>query len=416
VSFGLPDLSCAGIIVSTVKYLEEPGAMEQERIYLDNAASTRVAPEVVEAMLPYFTEHYAVASSQFSHTPGILVKEALDGARETTAARIGASPEEFIFTSGGTEANNLAIKGAAYANRKRGNHIITSKIEQLSVLHPCRSLEKDRLSVTYLNVDREGFVDLDQLEKAIKPETILVSVQTANQEVGTIQSIKEIGRICREHDVLFHTDAELALGWLPLNVREANIDLASFSAHRLHGPKGIGGLYIREGVKLQKLVEGGYNEFDLRAGTENVPGAVGFAKAVELFKAEDAEYVRRLRDYLMEKLLRIGGAELNGPRDGARRHPGNVNVSFRFAEGEAVILHLDTKGIAVITGSACFSRALEPSHVLMAMGLTHERAHSSIRYTLSRYNTREELDRAAAATHEVVERLRQISPLGRGGG
>ncbi|HIC95953.1 TPA: aminotransferase class V-fold PLP-dependent enzyme [Candidatus Bipolaricaulota bacterium] len=228
--------------------------------------------------------------------------------------------------------------------------------------------------------------------------------------MGTIQDIKEIGRICREHGVLFHTDAELVLGWLPFDVREANIDLASFSGHKLHGPKGIGGLYVREGVKLKRLLEGGYNEFELRAGTENVPGAVGFAKAVELFKPEDSRHVRELRDHLMEGLLEIEGAELNGPR-GERRHPGNVNISFAFAEGESIVLHLDMKGIAVITGSACFSRALEPSHVLLAMGYPHERAHSSIRYTLSRYNTREELDRTVEATREVVEQLRRISPM-----
>lgn len=393
--------------------------MEQKRIYLDNGASTRVAPEVIEAMLPYFSEHYAVASSQFSHTPGIMVKEALDRAREVLVSRIGAELGEFIFTSGGTEASNLAIKGAADANRGKGNHIITSKIEQLSVLQPCRTLEREGFSVTYLGVDREGFVDPAELKAAIRPETILVTIQTVNQEVGTIQSIKELGRICRDRGVLFHTDAELALGWLPFDVQEANIDLASFSAHKLHGPKGIGGLYIREGVKLRKLIEGGYHEFDLRAGTENVPGAVGFAKAVELFKLEDSQYVRELRDYLIEELLQIEDAELNGPRPGERRHPGNVNVSFAFAEGESIVLHLDMKGIAVITGSACFSRALEPSHVLLAMGHSHERAHSSIRYTLSRYNTREELDRTVGATREVVAQLRRISPLrqerGRGG-
>jgi len=389
--------------------------MGQELIYLDNATSTKVAPEVVEAMLPYFTERYAVASSQFSHTPGLEAKEALDRARAAIASRINAQPEELVFTSGGTEANNLAIKGAAWANRKKGNHIITSKIEHLSVLHPCRSLEREGFQVTYLDVDHEGFIDLDQLEDAITDETILVSIQWVNQEVGAIQNIEEIGRLCRERGVLFHTDAVLGLGWLPLDVQEANIDLASFSAHKLHGPKGIGGLYVRSGVKLKRLLDGGYNEFELRAGTENIPGAVGFAKAVEIFTSEDAEYVRGLRDRLIESLLGIEGAELNGPRDGARRHPGNVNVSFRFAEGESIILHLDMKGIAVITGSACFSRALEPSHVLLAMGYPHERAHSSIRYTLSRYNTPEELDRAVEATREVVERLRQISPMKRGG-
>ncbi|MFQ6090960.1 MAG: cysteine desulfurase family protein, partial [Candidatus Bipolaricaulia bacterium] len=278
------------------------------------------------------------------------------------------------------------------------------------------SLEKVGFSITYLNVDREGFVDLGQLENAITPQTILVSVQWVNGETGTIQNIEEIGQICRERDVLLHTDAVLVLGWLPLNVQEANVDLASFSAHKLHGPKGIGGLYVREGVKLKKQIEGGYSEFDLRAGTENVPGAVGFAKAVEIFKGEDSQYVQALRDRLMKKLLQIEGAELNGPRDGERRHPGNVNVSFQFAEGESIILHLDMKHVAVITGSACFSRALEPSHVLLAMGHTHERAHGSIRYTLSRYNAREELDRAAEATREVVEGLRQISPMKRGGG
>ncbi len=367
-------------------------------------------------MIPYFTEDYAVASSQFSHTPGIAAREALDRARETIASRIGAGPEELIFTSGGTEANNLALKGAAYANRSRGDHIITAKTEHLSVLHPCRSLEKEGFSITYLDVDRDGFIDPDQLVQAIGDRTILVSVQWVNGEVGAIQDIVGIGRICRERGVLFHTDAAMALGWLPVDVGEANVDLASFSAHKLHGPKGVGGLYVRAGTKLSKLAEGGYNEFDLRAGTENIPGAVGFAKAVETFTAEDSANVGKLRDYLLEKLLQIEGAELNGPRNGGRRHPGNVNISFEFAEGESLILHLDMKGIAVITGSACFSRALEPSHVLMAMGYPHERAHGSIRYTLSRYNRREELDRAGEATREVVERLRRISPMKRGGG
>jgi len=388
--------------------------MEQKRIYLDNAATTRTDPGVVEAMLPYFTETYAVASSQFSHTPGILAKEGLDNAREIIAQKLNASPEEIVFTSGGTEANNLAVKGTAWAHKGKKDHLICSKVEHNTVLHSCQWLEKERFELTTLDVDGEGFIDLDQLKKNITDRTFLVSIQHGNQEVGTVQPIEEIGKICKEKGVLFHTDAALSFTQLELDVNQMNVDLVTLSAHKIHGPRGVGALYVRKGTQLKKMMHGGYSEFDLRAGTENVAGTVGFGKAVELAHPTHVAFIRSLQKALLNGLERgVEGLEINGPKNLKRRLPGNVNVSFHFVEGESVVLHFDMKGISVITGSACFSRSLEPSYVMMAMGFSHERAHGSIRFTLSRFNKAEEISRVVKSCQEIVMNLRKISPLTR---
>lgn len=388
--------------------------MAIRRIYLDNAASTQTDPEVVKAMLPFFTETYAVASSQFSHTPGIQAKEALDHAREVIANRLGATPEEIVFTSGGTEANNFALKGTAWAFKGKKDHLVCSSIEHTSVLHTAQWLEKQGIRVTYLPVDSEGFVDLEQLESSITEHTFLVSIQHGNQEVGTVQPIEKIAEICHRKNVLFHTDAVLTFPYFDVDVRKLPIDLLTLSAHKIHGPKGVGALFVRKGTPIVKLLHGGYMENDLRAGTENIPGIVGFAKAVELVDTDTVEKLRALQKALFEKLLgSISGVEINGPKDFSRRLPGNVNVSFEYIEGESVVLHLDMKGISVITGSACFSRSLEPSYVMMAMGFSHERAHGSIRFTLSKFNTLEEIEEVVTGCKEVVETLRQISPLGK---
>ena len=385
----------------------------QDRIYLDNAATTRTDPEVVNAMLPYFTETYAVASSQFSHTPGIQAKEGLDHAREIIAGKLNCSPDEIIFTSGGTEANNLAIKGIVHSYPKdKKVHLICSKVEHNSVLHTFQYLEKQGCSVTYLDVDSEGFVNPDQLRNAIRENTILVSVQHGNQEVGTIQPILEIGKLCEEKRILFHTDASLSFTQLDLNMQKLHADLLTMSSHKIHGPKGVGALFVRKGTKLQKQLHGGYSEFDLRSGTENVAGIVGFGKAVELAPSNQVDYLRTLQKKLIDRFKQeIEGVILNGPKNLKKRLPSNVNVSFNLVEGESVVLHLDMKGISVITGSACFSRSLEPSYVMMAMGFSHERAHGSIRFTFSRFNTLEEVDRVVESCKEVVTALRRISPL-----
>lgn len=387
--------------------------MQEDVIYMDNAATTQVDPAVVEAMLPYFTEKYAVASSQFSHSPGIEAREALEASRARIAKALGAKqPEELVFTSGATESNNWALKGMARAFRGKKNHLIVSKIESRSVLDSAKALEKDGVRVTYLDVDGEGFVDLNQLRESITDDTFLVSIQHANEEVGTIQDIDAIAEIVKERGVLFHTDASQTFTKVPLNVSETPVDLVTITSHLIHGPKGVGALYVREGTEIAKWMHGGFMEFDMRGGLENVPGAVGFAKAVDMIVAPQIEYMSALRDQLIDGLLeRVPKTELNGPRH--RRLPNNVNVSFHYAEGESTLLHLDMMGIAVVTGSACFSRSLEPSYVMMAMGKTHEIAHGSIRYSLSRYNTEQEVERVIEATAEVIEALRRISPLGK---
>lgn len=381
-------------------------------VYLDNAATTRLDERVLEAMKPYFFEKYAVATSQFGYTPGIEAKDALDEARARIAAVLGAAPEEFIFTSGSTESSNMALKGVAMAlGEKKGKHIITTRIEDFPVLHSARALEKQGFRVTYLEVDEFGQVNLDQLRMAITPQTILVSIQAANQEIGTLQDVRAIGEICREHGVLFHTDATHSFPRVPLDVREVTVDLITVTAHLIHGPKGIGGLYVRQGTPLAKWMDGGFQEFNLRPGEENIPGAVGFAKAVELVTPEETARLQAMRDELMQRLLQVPHSRLNGHP--TLRLPQNLNISFRFVEGESILLHLDMRGFAVSTGSACFSRSLEASHVILGIGGDHERAHGSVRFTFGRFNKPEDVSAVAEAITDVIASLRAISPLGK---
>ncbi len=380
-------------------------------IYLDNAATTRTSPAVVEAMLPYFTENYGNASSIYSI--GAKSREAISRSRETIAGVLGAKPEEIYFTAGGTEADNWALKATADAYRAKGNHIITSKIEHHAILHTCEYLEKHGFEVTYVDVDENGIVKLDQLEKAIRPDTILISVMFANNEIGTIQPVREIGQIAKKHGILFHTDAVQAFGQLPINVDELNIDMLSSSAHKICGPKGIGFLYIRKGVKIRSFVHGGAQERKRRAGTENVPGITGYAKAAEdaaRTMEERTQKERQLRDYLINRVLsEIPYTRLNGHR--TNRLPNNANFSFQFIEGESLLIMLDMEGICGSSGSACTSGSLDPSHVLLAIGLPHEIAHGSLRLTLGEETTKEEIDYVVDKTKAIVERLRSMSPL-----
>ncbi len=387
--------------------------MLERRIYLDNAAATRLDERVLEAMEPYFFDTYAVATSEFAYTQGIEAREALDEARGKLTGFLHADPAEFIFTSGSTESSNMVLKGVALAlGKKKGKHIIVSKIEDFPVLHSARALESQGFKITYLDVDGEGFVDLDQLRDSISDETILVSIQHANQEIGTIQDIASIGNICHERGVLFHTDATHTFTRVPLDVKKIPVDLITVSAHTIHGPKGIGGLYIRKGTEIAKWMDGGFQEFDLRAGLENVPGAVGFAKAAELVTPAENKRLQAMRDRAIDRILaEIPDTTLNGHR--RKRIPHNVNISFHFVEGESITLHLDMHGFAVSTGSACFSRSLQGSHVIYGIGGDHERAHGSIRITLGRYNTMEEVDAVVQTLAEVVQELRKISPLGK---
>jgi cysteine desulfurase len=385
----------------------------RRQIYLDNSAATRLDERVFEAMKPYFFDNYAVATSEFAYSQGIEAREALDGVREAVATALGAAPEEFIFTSGSTESSNIALKGVALAlGNKKGKHLIVSKIEDFPVLNSAKALEKQGFTVTYLDVDNDGFVVIDKLRESITGETILVSIQHANQEIGTIQDIENIGLVCREKEVLFHTDSTHTFTRVPLDVRKMAVDLITLSAHTIHGPKGIGGLYIRNGTKIAKWVDGGFQEFDLRAGLENIPGAVGFAKAVELVTPEETKHLQTMRDHVIDRILsEIPDTILNGHRQ--KRLPQNANISFHFIEGESITLHLDMHGFAVSTGSACFSRSLEGSHVIFGIGGDHERAHGSIRFTFGRYNTMEDADAVVDILAEVVQELRSISPLGK---
>jgi cysteine desulfurase len=381
-------------------------------IYFDNAAATRLDERVLEAMKPYLFDLYAVATSQFGYSLGVDARDALDGARGQIAAALGAKPEEFIFTSGSTESSNLALKGVAAAlGEKKGKHIITLPIEDFPVLYSARALEKQGFRVTYLPVDDTGRAGLDALRDAIMPETILVSIQAANQEIGTLQDVAAIAAICREKDVLFHTDATHSFPRVPLDVEKAGVDLVTVSAHTIHGPKGVGGLYVRQGTAIHKWMDGGFQEFDLRPGVENIPGAVGFAEAVKLITPEETVRLQGLRDRLIERLLQISDTRLNGHP--SYRLPQNANISVRFVEGESLLLHLDLRGFAVSTGSACFSRSLEASHVMLGIGGDHERAHGSVRFTFGRYNKERDVDAVADAVTEVVADLRRISPLGK---
>ncbi|MGQ9666906.1 MAG: cysteine desulfurase family protein, partial [Anaerolineae bacterium] len=365
--------------------------MFETMIYMDNAAVTRLDERVWEAMRPYYFDTFAVATSQFGYSLGIEARDALENARATLAKVLGAGAEEFIFTSGDTESSNLAIKGVAAAlASKKGRHIITSPIEDFPVLGSVKALEKQGFQISYVQVDEHGLVDLDHLRDLIRPDTILASIQVANQEIGTLQDIAAIAGILKEYDVIFHTDATHAFGRVPMDVRAVPVDLITVSAHTIHGPRGIGGLYIRKGTPIVKWMDGGFQEFNLRAGVENIPGAVGFAKAIELITPEETERLRRMRDMLIERLLQIPHTRLNGHP--SRRLPTNANISFRFIEGESILLQLDMRGIAVSTGSACFSRSLEASHVILGIGGDHERAHGSVRFTLGRYNREEEVD------------------------
>ncbi|MFP4051668.1 MAG: cysteine desulfurase family protein [Thermoplasmata archaeon] len=384
--------------------------MSEETIYLDNSASTRLDERVLEAMEPYYFDTYAVATSEFAYSMGIDAKEALDDARSTIAEEINADSEEVIFTSGSTESSNLAIKGAADELKEKGNHIIVSKIEDFPVLNSAKALEKEGFDVTYIEVDEDGFVDLDLLKESITEETILVSVQHGNQEVGTLQPIERIAEICEENDIVFHTDATHTFTKIPIDVENLPVDLITMSAHTIHGPRGIGALYIREGTQIKKQMDGGFQENDLRAGVENIPDAVGFAKAVELVDEEEIDRIKKMRDRLIERLLEeIPDSTLNGPRE--ERIPQNANITFHYVEGESITLHLDMRGIAVSTGSACFSKSLEASHVIMGIGGDHERAHGSIRFTFGRFNDMDDVDEVVEAVSYVIEQLRDISPL-----
>jgi cysteine desulfurase len=364
-------------------------------------------------MTPYFFEKYAVATSEFAYTQGIEARESLDEARAALAKSLGADPEEFVFTSGSTESSNMALKGVALAlGKKKGRHIIVSRIEDFPVLQSAEALEREGFDITYLEVDGEGIVDLEKLRDAITRETILVSIQHANQEIGTVQDIAGIGAVCREKGVLFHTDATHTFRRVPLNVKRIPVDLVTVSAHTIHGPKGIGGLYVRKGTPVSKWMDGGFQEFDLRAGLENIPGAIGFARAVELITAEENKQLKAMRDHAIKRILKeVPDTVLNGHR--TKRLPHNVNISFHFVEGESITLHLDMHGFAVSTGSACFSKSLQGSHVIYGIGGDHERAHGSIRISLGRFNTMKEVDAAVDTLAEVVRELRKISPLGK---
>ena len=384
------------------------------KVYLDNGSTTRVANEVLEAMLPYFVEE--IGHPIFIYSLGQAAADAVERSQKIIAKTLNANQEEIVFTSGATESNDIAIRGTAYANKKSGNHIITTKVENPSVLRTCERLEKEGFKVDYLNVDPQGFVNVEQLEGKINENTILVSVAHVNDEIGTIEPIEEIGKILDEqkHKIYFHVNAAASYARVPLDVKRMKIDLLSISAHKIHGPKGVGALYVREGTKIEPINYGYISLFPLRPGTENVPGIVGFAKAAELaFDNFDAqvEKMRKLRDRLMVGIEeRIPHVVLHGPR-GEKRSPANVNYSFKYVEGESVVLHLDLNGISAATGSACSTRKLEPSHVLTAIGVRPEIAHGAIRFTLSRYNTEQEIDYVLEVLPKVIDGLRKISPI-----
>jgi len=382
------------------------------KVYMDHGAGMPVDPRVFEAMKPYFMKDYGNPSS--SHSAGAAAREALAAAREQVAQLVGAEkPKEIVFTSGGTESNNLAIKGAALRNREKGKHIVISAIEHISVINICKYLQKQGFKVTSVPVDEEGIVDLDKLVESLTDETVLISVIYANGEIGTIQPIAEIGKIAKERGILFHVDAVAAAGKVPINVKEENIDLLSVSSNDMYGPKGVGALYVRSGAKIQPILQGGGQENGLRSGTENIPGIVGMGKAAELARQEmeaEAKRLTRLRDRLVKGVLdNIEYSFLNGHP--TRRLPNNANLRFSYIEGESLILGLDLYGIQVSSGSACTSKTLEPSHVLLALGLAHEEAHGSLVFTLGKQNSEEDIDYVIEVLPEVVKRLRALSPL-----
>lgn len=382
-----------------------------KRIYLDYAATTPVRPEVLQAMLPYFTVTFGNPSS--IHSIGQEAKAAIERARTKVAELIGARSDEIVFTSGGTEADNFALKGVAFANESKGNHIITTSIEHHAVLETCKFLERRGFRITYLPVDKYGLLDPNEVKKAITDKTILISVMHANNEVGTIEPIAEIGKIAKEAGIYFHTDAVQTVGHIPVDVNELNVDLLAMSAHKFYGPKGVGALYVRKGTKLVSFMHGGEQERRRRASTENVPGIVGFGKASELARQDMDEEAKRL-SYLRDKLItglleRIDHIKLNGHP--SNRLPNNVNISVDFVEGESMLLNLDLEGICASTGSACSSQSLEPSHVLLAMGLSHEQAHGSLRFSLGKWTTEDEIEYVSNVLARIVAKLRAMSPL-----
>ncbi len=381
------------------------------RVYLDHSATTATDPKVLEKMLPYFSEVFGNASSQ--HTHGIDSAKAVENARMQVAKALSASPNEIYFTSGGTESDNMAIRGVVEAYKQKGNHVITSAIEHHAVLETCKMLEKQGVEVTYLLPDSDGIISAEKVENAIKDNTILVSIMTANSEIGTIQPIREIGAVCQEKKVIFHTDAVQAIGNIPLSVKDDNIDILSLSAHKFYGPKGVGAIYIRNGVKVSRLMIGGEQERKMRAGTYNTPGIVGLGEAITLACANIDEYaknVSKLRDYLAKRIVdEIPFCTINGTMD--KRLPGNLNVTFDFIEGESILLLLDMDGISASSGSACSSGSIEPSHVLLSIGVPEDRASGTIRFSLGRENTLEQIDYTVEKLKSSVEKLREISPL-----
>lgn len=382
-----------------------------DNVYFDNSATTRTDEEVVKAMLPYLTESYGNASSIYKL--GRQNRKAVEDAREKVAKALGCDASEIYFTAGGSESDNTAIRGIAYAYKNKGNHIITSKIEHPAVLETCKQLEKEGFEVTYIGVDENGIVNLNELENAIKETTTLITIMFANNEIGTIEPIKQIGEICRERKIFFHTDAVQAVGNVAIDVKDMNIDLLSLAGHKIYGPKGVGVLYIRKGIKIDNLIHGGSQERNRRAGTENIPGVVGLGKAIELATDNLEEHRNKmiaLRDRLIEGLLKVPYTRLNGA-EGDKRLPGNVNVCFEFVEGESILLSLDFKGICASSGSACTSGSLDPSHVLLAIGLPHEIAHGSLRLTLGEGSKEEDVDYILEVIPPIIERLRNMSPL-----
>ncbi len=381
------------------------------QIYFDNSATTKLDEEVLKEMMPYLTEDYGNASSIYKL--GRESRKAIEEARERIAKAIHAEPNEIYFTSGGSEADNTIIRGVAYQYKNKGNHIITSKIEHPAVLETCKQLEKEGFEVSYIGVDEKGRINLEELKNVIKPETILISIMFANNEIGTIQPVDEIGKIAKEHQIIFHTDAVQAVGTLDIDVKDMNIDSLSMSSHKFYGPKGIGALYVRKGIVFQKFMNGGHQERGKRAGTENTAAIVGMGKAIELayeHVEEHRNHLKELRDYYISQIQeRIPYIKINGePENGL---PGLSNISFRFIEGEGILLNLDLKGISASSGSACTSGSLDPSHVLLAIGLPHEIAHGSIRISMGKYNTKEEVDYLIEQMVEIIGRLRAMSPL-----
>ena len=382
-----------------------------DNIYFDNAATTKLDENVLEKMIPYLQENYGNASSIYKL--GRVAKKAVEESREEIANILNCKPNEIYFTAGGSESDNTAIKGIVRANRKKGNHIITSKIEHPAVLETCKALEKEGFEISYISVDENGIVDLEELKNSIKSTTVLITIMFANNEIGTIQPIEEIGKIAKENNIYFHTDAVQAIGSLKIDVKKLNIDSLSLSGHKFYGPKGIGALYVKTGVQFEKYISGGHQERNKRAGTENVAGIVGMGEALRLAYRDLEEHnkkIKELRDYYVEQVTKkIPYIKINGSME--KRLPGNSNISFRFIEGEGLLLNLDLKGICASSGSACTSGSLDPSHVLLAIGLPHEIAHGSLRISIGKYNTKEEIDYLVENLVEIVNRLREMSPL-----